>query len=82
VTHDVEEALFLADRVVVISPRPGRIVNEVLVSFDRPRNRGNPDFARLKAMLEEDLLKGAVGTEGAEPASTPSTADDPEVIER
>ena len=37
VTHSVEEALFLSDRVVVLSARPGRIVNELRVPFGRPR---------------------------------------------
>ena len=51
VAHDIDEALFLADRVVIMSPRPGRILEHVSIKFTRPRRRElvtEPDFMRLK----------------------------------
>lgn len=48
VTHDVEEALFLAQRVIVFSARPARIVAELSVPLAYPRRRGDPEFAALR----------------------------------
>jgi ABC-type nitrate/sulfonate/bicarbonate transport system ATPase subunit len=59
VTHDVQEALYLADRVVVLSPRPGRVVAELDVELPRPRDRReivtDPQFARLERSALEAL---------------------------
>jgi NitT/TauT family transport system ATP-binding protein len=59
VTHDVEEALFLSDRVVVLSPRPGRVLEELHVPLARPRDRRSAildgDLARLRERALEVL---------------------------
>jgi NitT/TauT family transport system ATP-binding protein len=61
VTHDIEEALFLSDFVVVMSKRPGHIIRKLDVPFARPRRdalRGDPEFARLKQAVWEELRGG------------------------
>ncbi len=59
ITHDVEEALLISDRVCIMSQRPGKIVEEIKVTFDRPRDislTSSQDFSRLKAHILTRLL--------------------------
>jgi NitT/TauT family transport system ATP-binding protein len=58
VTHDVEEALLLSDRVVVLSPRPARIVSEIRVDLPRPRHREDPAFVALRHAILTTLGHG------------------------
>jgi NitT/TauT family transport system ATP-binding protein len=44
VTHNLEEAVYMADRILVISPRPGKIIGELTVDMPRPRDRKSPEF--------------------------------------
>lgn len=64
ITHDVEEALFLADRIYVMATRPGRVLDEVAVPWGRPRSvetLATPDFARLKGRILQHLRAAASG---------------------
>ncbi|MGO9247331.1 MAG: ABC transporter ATP-binding protein, partial [Solirubrobacteraceae bacterium] len=59
VTHDVEEAVVLADRVAVISPRPGRVVRELDVGLERPRARTDPEMVALREQALAALGQGS-----------------------
>ena len=66
VTHDIDEALFLADRIVVMSARPGRVIEDIALPFARPRSQDlvtEPEFVRLKRHVMQLLRR----PEGSEP---------------
>jgi NitT/TauT family transport system ATP-binding protein len=55
VTHDVDESIQLAERIVVFSPRPGRIRDVLTVDLPHPRDLGSPEYGRVKNRLYELL---------------------------
>ncbi len=62
VTHDIEEALYLADQIIVMAARPSRVVRVVDVPFGRPRKesiRGSAEMGRLKQEIWNELKAGA-----------------------
>jgi len=58
ITHDISEAVYLSDRVIVMSPRPGRVVADLTIDLPRPRGedtRQMPEFARYAAELRQHI---------------------------
>jgi ABC-type nitrate/sulfonate/bicarbonate transport system ATPase subunit len=51
VTHDIDEAIYMSDRIFIMSPRPGRIDRIIPLAMERPRDRSHPDFLRLRSEI-------------------------------
>jgi sulfonate transport system ATP-binding protein len=68
VTHDVDEAVVLADRVLVMRPRPGRLFQEIQINLGRPRDRNSPHFdafkRRVLTALDRSLDRNIPDAEG------------------
>jgi ABC-type nitrate/sulfonate/bicarbonate transport system ATPase subunit len=55
VTHDIDEAIYMSDRIVIMTQRPGKIEQIIPVDLDRPRDRSSEDFLRLRGDILETL---------------------------
>jgi sulfonate transport system ATP-binding protein len=69
VTHDIEEALYLADRIVVMSSQPSTIRRILQVDLPRPRERTDPEFARVRKSVHDQFFSSpAVAATKAHPS--------------
>lgn len=64
VTHDIDEAIYLSDRIVIMTPRPGKISNIIEVNIPHPRQRGEAEFLSMRRKL---LQKFDLATAHPEP---------------
>jgi ABC-type nitrate/sulfonate/bicarbonate transport system ATPase subunit len=55
VTHDIDEAIYMSDRIVIMTQRPGRIERVIPVALNRPRDRSSSDFLQLRGEILELL---------------------------
>jgi ABC-type nitrate/sulfonate/bicarbonate transport system ATPase subunit len=55
VTHEIDEAIYMSDRIAIMSPRPGRIEQIIPVELERPRDRSSDEFLRLRGKILELL---------------------------
>jgi ABC-type nitrate/sulfonate/bicarbonate transport system ATPase subunit len=63
VTHDIDEAIYMSDRIVIMTPRPGRVERIIDVELERPRERNDPAFLALRAKILELLHFAGAGSE-------------------
>ena len=55
VTHDIDEAIYMSDRIVIMTQRPGRIERIIPVNLERPRDRSSAEFLQLRSEILELL---------------------------
>ena len=55
VTHDIDEAIYMSDRIVIMTPAPGRIERDIEIELERPRDRNSESFLRLRSDILEHL---------------------------
>ena len=71
VTHDIDEAIYMSDRIVIMTPRPGRIERIIDVHLDRPRQRNSAEFLKLRSDILEQLHFGGEQRSDCGAAGTP-----------
>jgi ABC-type nitrate/sulfonate/bicarbonate transport system ATPase subunit len=66
ITHDIDEAIYMSDRIVILTPSPGRIEHQIGVDLKRPRQRNSPRFLELRVEILERLhfVGGGADEEG------------------
>ena len=63
VTHDLEEAVYLADRIVILRPSPGRLAADIRNDLPRPRDRHSAEFLAVKSTIMQEMQRHGVATE-------------------
>jgi NitT/TauT family transport system ATP-binding protein/sulfonate transport system ATP-binding protein len=74
VTHDIDEAIYMSDRVVILTPHPGRIDRIIDVGLERPRHRNGARFLELRSEILEILHFAGDENDGRSAASRPQDA--------
>ncbi len=77
VTHNIEEAVLMADRILVFSSNPGRVATELRVTFPHPRNRLAPAFRQMVDDIYALMTRRAAPADGRAPAALAITAASP-----
>jgi ABC-type nitrate/sulfonate/bicarbonate transport system ATPase subunit len=79
VTHDIDEAIYMSDRIAILTPRPGRVERILEIPLSRPRRRNDPRFLELRTTALEMLHFTGLPEELAR---EPSTLDQPTASQR
>ncbi len=75
VTHDIDEAIYMSERIALMTPRPGRVERVIEVPLDRPRQRNSAEFLKLRAAILEMLH--FTGSEEDKPGAGPANGTKP-----
>lgn len=67
VTHDIDEAIYMSDRIVIMTSRPGRIEQSIVVNLERPRQRNTPEFLKLRSDILDHLHLAGGKTSAGDP---------------
>ena len=57
ITHDIDEAIFLSDRILIMGKDPGEVKKEIRVEEARPRGRNSPEFIRIRKEIYKEFFK-------------------------
>jgi sulfonate transport system ATP-binding protein len=55
ITHNIEEAVYLAERILILTNKPAKIKEEVIVALPRPRKISSPEFVNIRSYVTEQI---------------------------